>query len=444
MRWRSWGRSEKRRFFYDSRMALLPFGKTPLQKAVERFLRGADPEEAFEELDDYEITSRRDAEATVEALRHITRVAKAPADRYRTSPLHKLIGFIQDAEEPRVNEVLRKAAGAELLRIFDASFPPEPDDDDDLAFLLKNLVLLRAEGAADRVVRAALHPATSEMSLWSVTLSQIDGNHPFAEEIVTGLSNPLPSGFAGVGFLDLANELARAGRRGPHPFDTAEGLQRLEAYLTDPGSEYFSYAHSATAAIPFLRMPGRNHLLELASHHPDVHVRLESFWAAAKLGDANGIASLADAARDARHGTVALRLLDDLGHLDAAPRETQTEEHLALAEMADWLAYPTEFGAFPDALRVLDSRELFWPPTNDRRRLWLIEYTYEASSERPERDAGVGMVGSITFALFGESTDGMPVEDIYGLHCAWELEANQDPRAPDERTPAAGRKILGI
>lgn len=341
-------------------------------------------------------------------------------------------------------EIFGESGCAQLVRIFDASFPPEPDDDDDLPFLLKILVMYRANGGLQRVVDAALHPATSEAGLWSVILSQIDADHPFAEEIVKRLSSPLPGGFAGVGFLDLANELARDGRGGPHPFDTAEGLARLESYLTDPGSEYFSYAHSATAAIPFLRTPARQRLLDLAARHPDASVRLESYWASAKLGDAHGIASLADAARDPRHGLAALRLLEELDHLEAAPPETQTEDHLALATMADWLSYPTEFGRFPDALRIYDTRELDWPPTNDRRRLWLIEYTFEPSEDRTERDVGLGMVGSVTFALFGEVTAGMSAEDAYGVHCAWELEANGDPRAPEERSAGAGRRILGI
>ena len=52
------------------------------------------------------------------------------------------------------------------------------------------------------------------------------------------------------------------------------------------------------------------------------------------------------------------------------------------------------------------------------------------------------MVGSITFSLFGETTEDLSPEDIYALHCCWELEVNDDPRAPEERTIEAGRKIL--
>jgi hypothetical protein len=36
------------------------------------------------------------------------------------------------------------------------------------------------------------------------------------------------------------------------------------------------------------------------------------------------------------------------------------------------------------------------------------------------------MVGAATFALFGEATADLPPEDIYGLHCCWELGSAQD------------------
>ena len=52
------------------------------------------------------------------------------------------------------------------------------------------------------------------------------------------------------------------------------------------------------------------------------------------------------------------------------------------------------------------------------------------------------MVGSVTFALSGESTPGLSAEQIYGLHCAWELEMKSDARAPQKRTAEVGIQIL--
>jgi hypothetical protein len=107
--------------------------------------------------------------------------------------------------------------------------------------------------------------------------------------------------------------------------------------------------------------------------------------------------------------------------------------------MCRWLAHPMEFGKPPTHIELYDTRELFWPPTGDRRRVWLFKYTYD---EPDKRKSGLGMVGSVTFAMFGETTADLSAEDAYGLHCAWELEFRKDPRAPEQRTAIAGRGIL--
>lgn len=424
-------------------MRLLPFSKTPLEKALQRYMDDADGEE-LDALDSYRPRSRREGEAIVQALRRFERVPQRPEEGYRTSPLHRLAALFQQIEGERAFEVLNADGTRELARIARASFPPREDDHDDFPFLLKILVMHAAAGAPELVELAARHPATHDFYLWSVILSQLDDAHPLTEPIVAALRDPLPEGFAGIAFLDLANARARNGHADAHPFNTAEGLERIASCLTDASPEHYSYALSAAAAIPFLRTPARQRLIELAWEHADYAVRLEGYWAAAKLGDDRGVSALAEAAGDARKGSRAVALLEELGRLEAAPAVTPTAEYAALTELAEWLAYPTEFGAFPDALRVYDTRELFWPPTNDRRRLWLIEYTYEPSEDRETRDVGIGMVGSITFALFGETTAEMSPEDLYGIHCAWELETNGDPRAPEERTAAAGRRLLRI
>jgi hypothetical protein len=425
-------------------MALVPFTRSPLQKAMQRFVRGAELEQVLESLDDEIVESKRDAEAVAEALRQIARVPERPDERYRTSPLQRLVGFFQQVENDDAAAVLREKGGPELVRIFRASFPPREDDHDDLPFLLKVMVMFCLPEAGELLAQAVRHPQMQDAALWPVVLQQLDPDHPDADAIVTMLSDPLPQGFAGAAFLALANERALAGIASAHPFDTAAGLQQLEVYLTDADPEKFTHAMSAAAAIPYLRTPARQRLLDIAWTHENAEVQLEAFRAAATLGEARGVAALAEAARDPRRGPRPLAYLEELGHLEAAPPETQTEEHLALATMADWLAYPTEFNAFPDALRVVDTRELSWPPTNDRRRLWLIEFTYEPNEERETREVGIGMVGSITFALFGSTSPEMPPEDLYAIHCVWELQANEDPRAPEDLDVTIGRELLGM
>jgi hypothetical protein len=113
-----------------------------------------------------------------------------------------------------------------------------------------------------------------------------------------------------------------------------------------------------------------------------------------------------------------------------------------MAEMCDWLAHPQEFGLPPEEIELYDTREMLWPPTNDWRPLWLFKYRYNATDDDESSTEGIGMTGSIAFSLIDETSAGMAPEDIYALHCCWELEANEDPRAPAERSVEAGRSLI--
>ncbi len=63
------------------------------------------------------------------------------------------------------------------------------------------------------------------------------------------------------------------------------------------------------------------------------------------------------------------------------------------------------------------------PPTKDKRSIYIVRYTYNNYNDDGSDEIGIGLVGSITFSLFG--TEGIlektPLE-IYALHCNWELE----------------------
>jgi hypothetical protein len=173
---------------------------------------------------------------------------------------------------------------------------------------------------------------------------------------------------------------------------------------------------------------------------------MEGAWASAKLGSSAGLKFLCRFCLDPNYSTTACNYLRELGKQDEIPAQANEPDFQAMAEMCSWLAHPQEFGRPPDSIVLADSREIFWPPTDDHRWVWLFKYRYESRSaddgEEPELNEGYGMVGSTTFALFGEATADLAPEDVYALHCCWEFEMNDDRRAPPERTVEAGRKLL--
>lgn len=121
--------------------------------------------------------------------------------------------------------------------------------------------------------------------------------------------------------------------------------------------------------------------------------------------------------------------LAELGAAHAVPARFHEPDFAAMREMATWLAHPQEMGRPPDQVAVQDSRELFWPPTGDRRRLWLIRYHY-ADDGKGQPETGLGCVGSVTFALFGQNDPRTLEQIMYGRHCLFEMQRFNAPQTP--------------
>ncbi len=202
-----------------------------------------------------------------------------------------------------------------------------------------------------------------------------------------------------MAYLDLSNAIARSGRLSSHPFDSDAGFAMLAAWLSDPDEERYSYGHSAAASIPFLSPERRGKVLELADRHPDRAVQLEAAWAAAACGEARGYQTLQAACADPRYASSAMEYLRELGAEDRIPLHTGSEDFQAIAEMCDWLSHPMEFGRAPADIRQVDTRELFWPPTNDRRQLWVFRYEYPPRDGEKDPDVGYRMDGSVALRL---------------------------------------------
>jgi hypothetical protein len=329
-----------------------------------------------------------------------------------------LIGALQDGGEPD-SEEMRERRKAHL-------------------FVVKVLCAYQQRGDAALIVQAARDPALANGYLWETIFPMIAERHPEAAEICARLADPLPSGWLVTPYLNFANRLAREGVIRRHPFDSTAGVARLSAFLADLDSDNYGSAISATSSIPFLDPKVRETLLDLASRHPDAHVRLEEGWARAKLGSERGRARLVEFCRDPPYSERAAVYLDELGLVDLVPADTRQPDFRALAEMCRWLAHPMEFGRPPEEIVQYDTRELNWPPTGKRHRLWLFKFHYEARDGERGCDS-IGLVGSDTFALSATSTT-LPPEDVYGLHCCFEMRG--DPRAPKELSAAAGRKLI--
>jgi hypothetical protein len=399
-------------------------------------------------LGDASIETTAEARALASALvRHAPalkrgRAADGPTERF-PSTLHRVVGLFQSIQSREAYDVLCAEGVPILLDVFDDRLDAaDPDETVDLLLLLKVVSMYRVEGVIARVVAAARSPAMQDGPLWSVVFSVHGETHPYRVALLNRLRDPLPEGFAGVAYLDFANAAAREGVVVDHPFNSPPGIARLRSWLTSVEPDSTSCAASASAALAFIDRPARDELLALGMDHADAHVQLESASSAARLGSEAAVRFLARACLDHRSAWRAAAFLEALGRGESVPAEAREPSSRAIAEMSSWLAHPAEFGRPPDAISVADSRELNWPPTSDRRRLWVVRYRYERSEPTNAPEEGYGLVGSKTFALFDECTAELDPRDVYALHCCWELQTSEDPRAPKERTVEAGRAIL--
>jgi len=374
------------------------------------------------ELGEYSIKSRKDAQAVCDALKRLD----IECEDSFNSPLHALTAMFQNVagRDCPAFDVFSTTGQTELIRAFKARLKNDMErrEASDLLFILKMLALYGSREGAETILEAARLPLKPDDYLWSVILSVFSDEHPQRDWLFDALSDPLPPDFIAVGLLDAANAAAIAGSLSKHPFDSPTGREQIRHWLTDPNPDHFSYAHSATATLPFITGDMREDFFLLAMDHLDAGVRMEAAWAAAKVGRSSGWELLAEFCRQVSHSEMAQQYLTELGRADLIPAEVRDPSFQAKATFAQWLAHPNELGRPPDELEIVDHRMLHWPPERAAQPFWLIRYLARDETGLEPDDVDCGLVGSTTWCFFSYEMNRRPPEDVYAIHCYWEME----------------------
>lgn len=357
---------------------------------------------------------------------------------------HDAVAELQHIPTARDQRKISDAATQELIRVVDATVKSKKGKnfDSEVLFALKMLAYMGTQEGLECIVRTAKRGYEIGGYMWSVVLTPFGDGHPLAAKLFAALSKPLPDKFLAISLLDAANSAAREHKLAKHPFDSPAGAKKIAAYLSSRKESEMSYAVSACAALPFISAARRKPLVALAQKHKDPAIRMEVAWATAMAGDKAGLDYIVEKCLDVNTSVQARNYLAELGKKKLIPRAAREPDFAAMAEMCDWLQHPNEYGEAPDSIKLMDKRTIYWPPTNDTRELRLFSYAYEESKHRKERSEGVGMVGSMMWSMFDEITPSMKPEEIYGHHCCFELEVNEDPRAPKKRTGKAGWALV--
>jgi hypothetical protein len=327
---------------------------------------------------------------------------------------------------PKAAELLRAQALPPIL----AAWPEMPEQERTLALMVLAHIGAR-EGLEFVAQKVAAPDGPTGLSVWAI----LDALMPLLDvEDARALE-----------VLNLANRLVAARRLWPHP--AATRLARLRHFIQSENENDYGPALAACYALALIPGAEALELLELATQHPDPEVRLESLYARSRHGVPGAVEALARATLDPVMALRAREYLQELGKAHLRPKEADDAVLLAKAKLISWLRHPNEFGEEPESIELWDRRVLDWPPTGDRREFFLFRFGYPSYvfGQEKETEEGVGLVGSVTFSLTGDtrpSPQGTP-EDAYVAHCLWELRQERDPRA-EALTPDQVRALLGF
>ncbi|GAB5406033.1 MAG: hypothetical protein Aurels2KO_42640 [Aureliella sp.] len=348
---------------------------------------------------------------------------QGPAGKLDAESLSELVSAAQMIPD----ESVAKACQVHCLPIFNTiveeafdgkNWPPE------CVMEILRLLTFRGDGQEylSQVVRAIKSNYQCDSYGWVAILSFMVQDPARDASLLSQLREP-PRGKIAAILVNSCNLRCENGMTQEHLFDSALGVEILEKLLVE--SEDGDYWLTAVvAAIPYLSAQRAGYLSTIAGKHESLQVQVIAAWALAKRGDKSQIDKLCEYALDFRCADQALGCLDELGMSARVPPKAREDESRAKAAFASWLVHPNELAAYPDEIQVYDRRTLYWPPTDDTRELWILRFCLKRNGVV---ETGVGMVGSVTFVLFGEELDGKPVAEVYLKHCAWEMQQKGMP-----------------
>ncbi len=147
-------------------------------------------------------------------------------------------------------------------------------------------------------------------------------------------------------------------------------------------------------------------------------VRAEAAYALARLGEQAGADTLVALAAEP---VVRLRVLayaEELGILDKIEAPYRTEQARAEAELALWLAQPSQLGYPPTRCELIDTRLIYWPGYDGPMQCSLFRFTYQFGDRG---FSNIGLTGPLVHAFTADLLD-LPPDDIYAVFAGWQAE----------------------
>ena len=145
-------------------------------------------------------------------------------------------------------------------------------------------------------------------------------------------------------------------------------------------------------------------------------VQTEVAAALAKLGSKEGKRALIQLADEPVCRLRVLAFAEELGFENEISLEYRGEIARAESELAIWLSEPQQVGVAPTTVRLLDSRDCYWPSYEEPRTVYLFEYVY---GQRENATRNIGMAGPLVYAFPADLTE-LALDEVYGLFAGWQ------------------------
>ncbi len=378
---------------------------------------------------------------------------------------------------PPADALLRQAAGELVQRWRTAAKNVEPLSDDEVpaisslyeqlgsgssarADLLAALTLTASDAAIESAVELlVIDPPASDNDL-ARAMSPLFRKRSIRPELLfPRMLDALSHAPVAAAVLDLANYLTRENVVSEHPAadrgvqlihllgEMTASLSMLEERPDQHATGAIDLSRKVASSVALLvslcdavaQIGSEAAIPKLYQVHDLAHRRLKTEAAAAlaKLGDEQGIKYLTELAAEPVARLRVIAYAEELGLLDKIEPEHQSGTARAEAELAVWLAEPTQFGLPPARLELLDHRTQFWPGYNDEVPCYLFRFHYSVTVEGDERVySNLGIAGPLTYAFTADLEDLSP-DDIYAAFAGFQAEHEEIRQYDVERLSRA-------
>ncbi|MBN8602276.1 MAG: hypothetical protein J0M26_14675 [Planctomycetes bacterium] len=396
---------------------------SPFRRAIQRGLEpGGDIVKELRAITDRTITSRRDAEAVINALASLTpeQLTARRLEYDNSSPLFYLAMWFEciNYSPSAATTTFAEKGIPQLIKCYDAVAQlKQKDNEKDLIYLLALMVAYKSPKAADRIVEAARKPLAPFDYSWSLIFESLAKDYPDKNKILAAFSEKLPAEPLAIRLLQFANDEMANEKLEQHPFDSPAGYALLNQWLSNTKDADLSMA--ALSAIPFLVDAEQEQLLEQAVKSPFKQIRLRGATHAAEIGFAFGFEELKELCTDVGYSKGASDRLRALDRADLIPKEISEPEFLAKAKLSHWLQVNTERSDAPSEMKILDSRVLTLPAESKNQTYYLIQFRYSDPFGFSADETYVGLVGKNVYCAFDFDLPSRPIEDIYALYATY-------------------------